>query len=497
MDNHELQTAPHSVDGVISLFSTASSGSIQPATLLESLTSSLEAEELQRLRNWAISKGCAAKEFDNAVRRWRLKLELGRIPSHERDFIEAFAASRGITPTFDGSLSRPQDEQNFSLDYTRVHFERDALLTNARLHAGFDKSLVRPAIDQWLSDAKRDHLARVWARIDAPNADRREQEWIDLAAALADTDRVSTGYASALFKKFIWQVKRKMKGLPVTDHLMMVLTGPQGNGKSTLVEKLLEPLQGCERKVNFGEITDARNIEMWSSYVLFADEMEKAAKADIEAIKNAITTDTLSRRILGSGSMTTVSQCATLIGATNGSLGSNIRDTTGMRRFGPLPTLRKPGKSGRTVDREVINRTDFAALWRSVQVDDPDPMLGFHDELDALQEEEREKSSAELWLDDLRVEDIGEWHFEKDGSITAKKLYAHFREYEAENCPGPHKLSIQQWGREVARLTDADPERAKFTKKRTREGMRYVPAHELRRSNQTIVNLRDACRKAG
>ena len=493
---HETST---SVDAVISLFSHACAGSIDPANLLEGLPSRIEQGELKRLRDWSISKGCSAKDFDRAARSWRLKSELGRVPQHERDFVAAFSESRGITARFDGSLNVPRSEGDFALEYSRAHLERDALLTNARLRAGFDKSLIRPAIDQWIDDAKQSFLTDVWTRIDDPNAPRCESDWFRLAEAFVDISAVSAGYAAATVRKFMWQTKRKMMGLPISNHLMLVWTGPQGNGKTTLTERLLEPIKGCERRVNFAEITDGRNMEMWSTYVLFADEMEKAAKADIEAIKNVITATTLSRRILGTGAMAQISQNATFIGATNGTLGSNIRDTTGLRRFAPIPTLGKPGRvarAGRTVDWVVINDIDFAALWRSVQIHDSDPMLAHTDELEKLQEEEREKSPAEIWLEGLDLQEINHWDCERDGSIKADKLFAIFREFEQQNCPGVFRLSSQAWGREMKRLLDLDEDGAKFKRKRAGDGWRYLPVRPIHQSVASILERRDSLRKA-
>lgn len=341
------------------------------------------------------------------------------------------------------------------------------------------------------------HLAKVWSIINDPEAPRCSDEWTALVAAIVDTEAVSPGYAIATIQKFMWQVKRKMKDLPVTAHLMPVFCGEQGNGKSTFVCRMLEPLHGIDRMVNFGEITDGRNIQLFDAFVLFTDEMEKAAKADIEAIKNVITATKLSRRIFHSNFMATLRQNATLIGATNGTLGSNIRDTTGLRRFAPIPTLRNPFKPGRPVDWERINGIDFAALWRSVQINDPDPMLAHMDELTRLQEEERERSPVELWLEGLDLQTISEWDCEKDGTIKADKLFAMFRDFEQQNFPGVFRMSSQAWGREMKRLLDLDGDRAKFARKRAGDGWRYVPVRPIRQSAASVIELRDSLRKAG
>lgn len=492
--NDNTTNTTSDIDAVISLFANAATGAIRPADLFESIGSASR-NEIKRLRAWAIGKGCAAKDFDRAARNWNLVKELGRIPENIQDFVSAYADQLQVTCGYDGSIKQPT-QSDFSIDYTRVDFERDALLANDRLCAGFDKSLIRHAVDRWIRDAKPQHLAKVWDDIDDPESTSADEAWHIFVKAFVDTQAVSPAYAAAVFKKFFWQVKRKMRGFPVTNHLMPVLCGPQGNGKSSLVQALLAPLSGCERRVNFAEITDGRNIEMWSSYVLFADEMEKAAKADIEAIKNAITASVLSRRILGTGSMAQVTQCSTLIGATNGTLGSNIRDTSGLRRFAPIPTLRKPGDGRRTVDWGALNQIDFSELWRSVQLDDPDPMIAHMTELERLQEEERERSPTELWLAELDLDSIEEWHFEPDGSIKAAKLFEHFKEFERLHCPGVFKLSSQAWGREMKQLLAHDPVGAKFSRKRSSDGFRYIPNRKKSHSDPRVIDLCKSLRKA-
>ena len=51
------------------------------------------------------------------------------------------------------------------------------------------------------------------------------------------------GFVAGVLRKFIWQVKRKMLNLPVTNHLMPILSGPQGKGKSTFLMRFLPPVE--------------------------------------------------------------------------------------------------------------------------------------------------------------------------------------------------------------------------------------------------------------
>ena len=485
------QNSSSTVEEIISLFGHAASGSINPENLFAGLAS-VNDSDFRKLREWALSKGCRTKDFDGAARRWRMKRELGIIPATSEEFITAYAASRNITATYNGSLTAPSGGGIFVSDYTIADLERDAMLANERLRAGFDKALIRYAIGAWVAAARPAQQAVIWAKIDDPTASRAEAEWKMFISALIDTQLVSEGYAIAVLQKFIWQVKRKMKGKPVTSHLMPVFTGHQGNGKTTAVQKFLSLIAGMQRKVSFGEITDNRNIDMWRSYALFTDEMEKAQKSDVEAIKGVITADTLDRRVLGTSNMVQIKQCGTFIGAANSSVGANIKDSTGLRRFAPLPTLGRPGRSERHVDWDIINSIDFEALWQSIQITDPDPMTAHEAELDRLQEEEREKDSVELWWDSLEPSSHRLWRDGAECGIRAEELFALFREYEDDNVRSSVKTSLQTWGRRMVRLIKDDPAGPKFTHGRVGGGVRYTPTARLVLPSGNIIELRKA-----
>jgi ABC-type cobalamin/Fe3+-siderophores transport system ATPase subunit len=54
-------------------------------------------------------------------------------------------------------------------------------------------------------------------------------------------------------------VKRKIKDRKITDHLMAVILGDQGVGKSTLLELMLNPVEEICVESDFKAIADDRN----------------------------------------------------------------------------------------------------------------------------------------------------------------------------------------------------------------------------------------------
>jgi predicted kinase len=190
-------------------------------------------------------------------------------------------------------------------------------------------------------------------------------------------------------------VKRKIDRMPVTDHLMPVILGAQGTGKSTLIRQMLKPINELWVPSDFKQITDDRNTMLWKNYAIFLDEMGWASKSDMDTVKNIITADTLNRRIMQTTKYNVVAQNATFIGAANANeLADLIRDVSGTRRFVSLNMKTQ-------ADWQLINAIDWQEVWQSVDHAACDPMAGFRGVLGAVQEADRTKTPVESWLDSL------------------------------------------------------------------------------------------------
>jgi hypothetical protein len=167
----------------------------------------------------------------------------------------------------------------------------------------------------------------------------------------------------AVLAHFIWQVKRKAYGLPVQYHMMPIVTGPQGNGKSTAVKRLLAPLADFIATPSLSELADKRNFEAFQyNYIAFCDELQNAEKTDVEGLKNFITADRQTAREMYSTTQVEFRQNCTPIGCSNRSLATLIYDPTGMRRFFEIVTDEKLRGEGWSVHDTV----DFAKLWQQI-----------------------------------------------------------------------------------------------------------------------------------
>jgi hypothetical protein len=200
----------------------------------------------------------------------------------------------------------------------------------------------------------------------------------------------------AIVAHFIWQVKRKMKEWTVTNHIFTVFYGPSRIGKTEAINRLVSPLKTFCAPVNVDIVSDERWTTIYEkNFVLYADEMARASKAELDSLKNKITAATFSHRPLGSSNIISIKNNATFVGSSNNPLPELIADTTGMMRFYQIncaDTLKDHW--------DEINKIDYIQLWQSVKEDGPSPIEAFIPELRKVQEVYRAQTPIQQWIED-------------------------------------------------------------------------------------------------
>ena len=232
----------------------------------------------------------------------------------------------------------------------------------------------------------------------------------------------------AVLQHFIWQVKRKIKGLPVEHHLMPIITGKSGAGKSIAMKKLISPLDCLQVGSTMDTCSDERKWNLFADYpVVYMDEMANMHRTDMNALKNLITEDFLTYRSPYDRTTKTQANRATLIGTSNEDWVDIVRDPTSNRRFYAL-------ESRDQIDWETINALPYLDLWRAVDHLAECPLIAVLDQVRAIQEVNRFKSPAEEFAEEFNLE-ASSTRF-----TTNKDIAEAFQEFGSRI--GAHKFSL-------------------------------------------------------
>lgn len=241
----------------------------------------------------------------------------------------------------------------------------------------------------------------------------------------------------AVFKHFLWQIKRKLNGLPVTWHMMPIIWGKAGSGKSETLRKLFKPLKGfVHAGMALDKLGDDRYYrQLEEHFIVFLDEMPKIEKASIESIKHIITAQDLTGRVLYSNGHKSYQQNCTFIGTSNEAPSQLIKDSTNMRRFHYIKAVDK-------MDWDMVNSLDMFKVWQEVDEQRAEPYTAdVFTKLSELQEDIRQKDAMELF--------ITEGFLVKDANSMTKSqdIYEQFREFCKDggfNFPPPKQTFNRQ-----------------------------------------------------
>lgn len=176
----------------------------------------------------------------------------------------------------------------------------------------------------------------------------------------------------AVLKQFIWLVKRHLADLPAYHHIMPVVVGSQGSGKTETIKRLIKG-SGISPDLclstTFSYLEDERNTPALSKhYIVFLDEMAKASRSDVNNLKRIITESTLTYRPMRTNEERKLKNNVTLIGASNQSIVELIKDYTGMRRYYELivADVSKLNLADKNRHWRGLNEVDFELIWKGV-----------------------------------------------------------------------------------------------------------------------------------
>jgi len=259
------------------------------------------------------------------------------------------------------------------------------------------KDLLHAALDMKIADETKRRLNEIRLKLKYdPTADpglSLIETWVK---NITSTD-VKLG--CGVLAHFIYQVKRKVYNKDVEHHLLPVLMGAGGKGKSKNLERLLEPLSGYTMMLtSASQLTDERSFHAFAeNFVATLDEFAKMDKADFNEVKNFITQPYLNSRTLYSNTRSNSKQNITLIATSNYPINEQIFESEGMRRFYEFNV-------DKSISREVSESIDYLKMWKSVNENEASPILPFLPELAKHEERIRTPEPIELFFEEFHID---------------------------------------------------------------------------------------------
>ena len=451
---------------------------------------SLTADQSKQLsKAYNITPTELKKGFSNIKNKERMMEAMGGSPNNEYEFIDLQLAKWNATMKFNeiftidtpfefegNSINKEQLNQLSNEDrvfvetcdpktLTFVEIRAKLIKQNAFLELNYKDYQIDHALGNWLNIQKNNIIASIKKVIvfNPKIVDKAEVQWDIFIESITDKNVSET---KMVMKHFIWQIKRKMFEKEVKYHMMPVMKGEQGIGKSTIIKSLCKPIEEFVANTDFRAIADDRDHDLWKNYVMVFDEMGNSTRTNIEEIKRKITLDVFKSRVMKSNGNTQIINKTTFIGSTNRDLSGLVIDNTGMRRFYQIECLDK-------FNFEVTNMIDFMLLWNSIDECSESPLIldaNVFNKISEIQEGKRYITLVEGFLQDRK-------YISSLEQIDALKFFQEFQQYESAHDP-KSTYNTTRFGRDLLdtfkRIKGLSVE-----KKRTSKGLCYQIFQEI------------------
>jgi hypothetical protein len=183
--------------------------------------------------------------------------------------------------------------------------------------------------------------------------------------------------------QWLWQVKRCAWGLADEYQIMLVLTGTSGAGKSTAIQRLVEPLAAYATPVSLKVLTTDKftlSALCEGNLIGVCNELAGSNGADLETLKTLITDRVIPLRRMYKDGQSKGFSTMSFIGTSNHNVGIKLADPTGMRRFVSFDCS--------AMSQSGVNSVDYQRLWQSVdETQEAAPVRAYQAELRELQKQ--------------------------------------------------------------------------------------------------------------
>ena len=212
-----------------------------------------------------------------------------------------------------------------------------------------------------------------------------------------------TAYVRAVTRKTLCAAISRVLRPGCKFDSMLVLNGPQGVGKSTLIAKLAG--EWFSDSLNLGDTKDKTAAEKLQGYwILEIGELAGLKKAEVETLRSFLSRQNdIYRASFGKRATPHLRQCV-FFGTTNAESGY-LRDTTGNRRFWPVKTPGGAAKHSWQLTGEEIQQIWAEALvyvkrGEKLYLDADMETLAKTEQREAMESDERE-GLVRMYLDTL------------------------------------------------------------------------------------------------
>ena len=212
-----------------------------------------------------------------------------------------------------------------------------------------------------------------------------------------------TAYVRAVTRKTLCAAISRVLRPGCKFDSMLVLNGPQGVGKSTLIAKLAG--EWFSDSLNLGDTKDKTAAEKLQGYwILEIGELAGLKKAEVETLRSFLSRQNdIYRASFGKRATPHLRQCV-FFGTTNAESGY-LRDTTGNRRFWPVKTPGGAAKHSWQLTGEEIQQIWAEALvyvqrGEKLYLDADMKTLAKTEQREAMESDERE-GLVRVYLDTL------------------------------------------------------------------------------------------------
>lgn len=221
---------------------------------------------------------------------------------------------------------------------------------------GSPETSLRKALDEMISIQMMERRAEIAEALKFGGVDNISPLQKFVKAVTGKTEPKVVG----VLAHFIWQIKRRLADKDIVYHIMPIVVGAQGGGKSLALQKLFKPLTNLTLELTLTEVTDPRfYFALNQNFVAVLDEMAGAKKTEVENLKKQITAAYNDVRKLNTNVVTKIKQNASFIGSSNRAVNEIIFDTTGARRFYEIRALD-------LLDWESINTINYMELFQGI-----------------------------------------------------------------------------------------------------------------------------------